>query len=411
MKINKTAADRKLIRMAVANEVDNVRSILKDLLAKKLAFYDQQEQSAKEQLPLMASKKLDFGSYYNTLLQSLDDIATELGYSVTTETVRRVRGLLSDIKGKLPSMTSGEVKMVLDTLFCFVPYTGIKLTRKSPSQQVKYDKEAFTLSGTKGDDKKAKESRRLIQEIVLKFVHQNSIQYLQADLYPSEYIEDESLMDQKGKELEESIQGQKKYRRKALEARAQETEVKMQDSALRTQIKDFEKQMGGPSQAYFAVVETLKANEPARTYKQIIAQLMANPDSVRDAMVDIIGRIQRGEVVVSSLKAAANKTAKFMKKAGAYNLLSEPDVQNLNVPLDASLAQMSNAANPEPTSFMRLYEKAKKILDDPDKSKVPIMMIPPIIGKLTGRKPPATIGTTKAEMLRLLREAVEEVEQ
>ena len=157
----------------VKEEVIGAKQLMKDLLAKKISFYEDQAAAIKQQLPLMASKKFDFGSYYSALLPQLEDIGLEIMTSPSTETARRVRALLADMKPKFQSMTSSEVKAILEVLFDFISYTGMKNTRDFNAH--KFDADLYTFTDKRAEDKKTKEVRRLIQDLLIRFVHENSI--------------------------------------------------------------------------------------------------------------------------------------------------------------------------------------------------------------------------------------------
>jgi hypothetical protein len=155
--------DKDSLRTAVRNEITNVRTMVKELLAKKIALAQYKEDKQKEGVT-SAPSKTRFGAFFERLQQDLTDITAELAVAPTADTARRVRGLLVDVRGKLADMTSGEVKLVLDMLF---KLGGAASLRKySPTS-------------------KAHEAQQLIKDSITRFVHENAIKYIGSDLYPA----------------------------------------------------------------------------------------------------------------------------------------------------------------------------------------------------------------------------------
>ena len=185
--ISAKKANVKLIKDVVKSEVDNVKQLMNDLLKKKMDFYQAQADSQKATFNVPPTTKFDFGTFYQQLQQSLEDLATEIITSASTETVRKLRAILGDMKSKFKVMTSGEVKTVLDMLYEFIVYTGLRNVQSKSS--LTFDKNIYSAKNTKDFDKKSKEVRNLVQQILFKFVHENAIAYLGQDLYPPNFRE------------------------------------------------------------------------------------------------------------------------------------------------------------------------------------------------------------------------------
>lgn len=185
--ISAKKANAKLIKDVVKSEVDNVRQLMDDLLKKKMDFYQAQADSQKISLAVPPISKFDFGTFYQQLLLTVDDLGMEIIIGPSTETVRKLRAILGDIKSKFKSMTPGEIKPVLAMLYELIVYTGIRNYKDKTN--ITFDKDLFSTKNTIGIDKKSKETRVLLQQILFKFVHENAIAYLGQDLYPNSYKE------------------------------------------------------------------------------------------------------------------------------------------------------------------------------------------------------------------------------
>ena len=178
MPIKESAIKTKIIRDEVARQVNDVNAIIKDLLARKVAELKAQnpEGVAREQ-----EQQADYGQLYNNVQEALDNLKTDITTSPSSETVRQVKLMLNDIVKKFKGLSTSSIKAVLDLLFNFIPYTKIKNNPKSVPDN---NDSNYTATNSKNT-----EIRRLIRDLLLKFVHDNSIKYLGADLYPKTYDE------------------------------------------------------------------------------------------------------------------------------------------------------------------------------------------------------------------------------
>ena len=180
-------------RSAVKAEVSNVKALIKEMLRKKmeLAEYKQDKQKEAMGSPATDAGKNNFGAYYNRLLDEMREIASELAVSPSSDTVRRVRALLVEARGKMPMLTSGEVKMVLDKLFELGGYASVK----------KYSSKA-----------KAYEAQELIKENVARFVSENAAKYLGSDAYPASVKEAAPEFQSVAKQAKEAVEKDEKKR-------------------------------------------------------------------------------------------------------------------------------------------------------------------------------------------------------
>jgi DNA-binding transcriptional MerR regulator len=93
--------------------------------------------------------------------------------------------MLNDVLKNLKGQPTSNVKAILDLIFNFIPYTK---TNKTDGELINYNDNNY-VQAVAGSKTKNVEIRRLIRDIMLKFVHDNSIKYLGEDLYPKTYNE------------------------------------------------------------------------------------------------------------------------------------------------------------------------------------------------------------------------------
>lgn len=180
--MNKKALEQKLIQDYVKSEVTDVKSLLRNLLEKRLERAQEVEAIQQPQ----AKPSINVVSYINNLDKELEDLQIEILQSPSTETVRQVKRILSEIRSKLPQMTQADVKLTLDKLFNLMLYVGINDQRGKNKNSNHYAESKPSLF-SKGNAK-ANDVRRLIQEMIIKFLHEMSGMYLgNSMLYPQSY--------------------------------------------------------------------------------------------------------------------------------------------------------------------------------------------------------------------------------
>lgn len=168
----------RIVRDEVKKQVDNVKLIIQDLLRRKVAELRAQNPEGKQR---EEEQSADQGQLYTYVAQAIDNLKTELVNAPSTETVRQVRIMLNDIVKKFKGMPTSSIKAILDLMFNFIPFIKIK---KDPTGAIHDDDSNYNNATGK-----QAEVRRLIRDLLLKFVHENAIRYLGADIYPKTYEE------------------------------------------------------------------------------------------------------------------------------------------------------------------------------------------------------------------------------
>lgn len=194
--INMKKADMKLISDQVKEEVDNVQSMLKELLKKKIEWAEGIQQSVKPDANLVNND-------YTQMMQKYQDDFADLQVEMTTapsgETVRRLRGILANMAKELKPLPTADVKILLDMAYNFIPLTMVQNYKEDVTKrkQFKYSgsDKLIDLSGT-GGNKKGNEVRRLCMETIFKWLKDNSLKYLGKNPYPETYIEMSTFFDE-----------------------------------------------------------------------------------------------------------------------------------------------------------------------------------------------------------------------
>ena len=174
----KQSARTQVIRDEVNRQVNDVNAIIKDLLAKKISEMKAQNPEGQQ---IEQKKTADYGQLYNSVVEALESLKVEITTSPSTETVRQLRIMLNDIVKNFKGLPTSSVKAILDLLFNFIPYVRIN---KPPISNYNSNEKNFNKPNSKSS-----EIRRLIRDTLIKFVHENSIKYLHADIYPKSYEE------------------------------------------------------------------------------------------------------------------------------------------------------------------------------------------------------------------------------
>lgn len=187
----------------VKEEVDNVKQLIKDLLAKKLAFFEEQG-AAQKKTPL--TRGFDFGKFYNTLIASCSDLALEVSGNPSNETIRHLRGILSDVTKALPDMDSGNARATLDKLYDLTKFPYIAVRKPDALARKKGDVFSELHFDDTADNRSAKAGtvRRAFVDVILKFLRENSMPYLgQDNIYPYSYddFRNDGLVDRVNKEI------------------------------------------------------------------------------------------------------------------------------------------------------------------------------------------------------------------
>jgi hypothetical protein len=239
----KQSARTQVIKDEINRQVNDVNAIIKDLLAKKISEMKAQNPEGQQR---EQEQTADYGQLYNSVVEALDNLKTDLVNAPSTETVRQVKLMLNDIVKKFKGMSSSSVKAILDQIYNFIPFTKISKTETG-----KFTHGDDNYQGTKkGASNKNAEIRRLIRDLLIKFVHDNSVRYLHADLYPESYeeakeyfniedaINNQSMVETKHKEKRMFEKEQKTDRYKAIKAKeAKDAQFKIYSQEL---IKHFE---------------------------------------------------------------------------------------------------------------------------------------------------------------------------
>jgi len=177
---------KELIQSEVKKQVKNVSLIIQDLIARKIADLKAQNPEGHRQ---NAEQSADYGLLYNSVLESLDNLKTEMYGAISSETVRQVKIMLSDIQKKLKGLSTSSIKAILDAVFNFIPATVIN---KTPAGDYTSTQLNYTKATT---SQKASELRRVIRDMLLKFTHDNSIKFLGSNIYPLTYQEAKRYFD------------------------------------------------------------------------------------------------------------------------------------------------------------------------------------------------------------------------
>ena len=160
--MNSVKEREKLIKDVVKKEVDNVRKIIMDLLRAKVGSLGPKQPDSSQQI-----KRIDAGTVYNDIIKGLDNLKQELTIAPSSETVRQIKALLAYAGNAFPSLTNAEVRACLQKIHNFIPYVYVHVNEKSRT----------TLNLAKSKDKQI-EIRRVIREIILKFLKDNLIVFL-----------------------------------------------------------------------------------------------------------------------------------------------------------------------------------------------------------------------------------------
>ncbi len=172
-----------MIRAAAKSEVGNVKSLIRDLVKKKIARAEEDEAAQKEAAgnTSATASKSDFGAFYNKMLETISTIQTEMQTAPSSETVRAVRTLLTEAKNIFPLITTGEIQTVLQALY---ELAAAVMVRASWAGDTKAGAKKGDYYLAVNDNSKGYESRKLARVLLLKFVHENAIKYLGKDMYP-----------------------------------------------------------------------------------------------------------------------------------------------------------------------------------------------------------------------------------
>ena len=189
----------KKIKSIIKDEVNTIKDIIKAKLKQKLEFYDSIKPT-EEQMKLSSKQRIDFSQYYNNFSLDLENIILELITNPTNELVRKIQLFLLKQDLTMNDLDKPDIKRILDSLLLLVSYAGIKSNRasiiKKKDKGHQYDSVIFTNATNKAHD-----IRRIIQEIIINFVYNNAIKYLQDSSYPKTFIESKTMFDTKGYEL------------------------------------------------------------------------------------------------------------------------------------------------------------------------------------------------------------------
>jgi hypothetical protein len=174
----KQSARTQIIRDEVNQQVNDVNAIIKSLLNKRIAEMNAQNPEGQQR---HQEQQADYGQLYNKVVDALESLKVEITTAPSSETVRQVKLMLNDIVKNFKGLSTSSVKAILDLIFNFIPFTKIN---KPPVNDFNQSEKNYTKANSKSS-----EIRRLIRDLLIKFVHDNSIKYLQADIYPKSYEE------------------------------------------------------------------------------------------------------------------------------------------------------------------------------------------------------------------------------
>lgn len=209
----KQSARTQVIKDEVNRQVNDVNAIIKDLLAKKISEMKAQNPEGQQR---EQEQTADYGQLYNSVVEALDNLKLDIVNGPSTETVRQVRLMLNDIVKKFKGMSTSSVKAILDQIYNFIPYTKISKTETG-----KFTHGDDNFQKKSNSNSKNTEVRRLIRDLLIKFVHDNSVRYLHADLYPESYEEAKEYFN-----IEDAINNQAMVETKHKEKRMFEKEQK-----------------------------------------------------------------------------------------------------------------------------------------------------------------------------------------
>lgn len=187
------------LRQVAKSEVNNVKSLIRDLVRKKITRAEQSEQVQKQAVGnTSTANKWDFAAFQLKLKETIDNITTEMRIAPTSDTVRMIRTLLNDCKAIIPNIQQTDVKIILDELFALAGKIMVKFNNARGYHKAG----AGDRKGTEAVNSKMYETRVLAKELIVKFVHDNAIRYLGVDAYPLNQAEaEESLKPITKKEI------------------------------------------------------------------------------------------------------------------------------------------------------------------------------------------------------------------
>lgn len=108
------------VKKLIDEEVANVKSLIRDLLRKKIDYEQYREDVQKQQLGSIApTTKLDTGAYMNEINMVLDRMFDEVLISPSDDLIRNIRSLLADMKGKFKQMDEIDNVQILEKLYKF----------------------------------------------------------------------------------------------------------------------------------------------------------------------------------------------------------------------------------------------------------------------------------------------------
>jgi hypothetical protein len=113
-------SDFSKVKKLIDEEIGNVKSLMRNLLQKKIAYEQYREDVQKQQLGSIApTTALDIGAYSNKVNEELDSLYNEILISPSNDTVRELRGVLNGVKSKFDEMDKQQIRMKLDELYMF----------------------------------------------------------------------------------------------------------------------------------------------------------------------------------------------------------------------------------------------------------------------------------------------------
>lgn len=200
--------DRVKLQTMVRDEADAVKAMLAQLLAKKISYYDDRESVVKRSTPGISAtaSTTEAVNFVASFKEQLEDLKLELADAPSSDTVRRVKALLSYAKANLGKLDESDVRAVLDSLLTLAGYAVIQVDRaktKNAEPTATFDKD-LTKKSNAG---KSSDIRRYVQDIVIKGVYELASQFLKTFDYPQSYEELRDYFDynKNGKRLAKAI--------------------------------------------------------------------------------------------------------------------------------------------------------------------------------------------------------------
>lgn len=190
MPLNSGKSNLKMISELVNEEVGSMKAMMKEMFNKKLAYYQAQQDANKANAPkFQETQASKMATFFPNFEQLFDDLTLEIVTAPTNETTRKVKAFLGEASKALAEVDAGNARTILNKIYDLIPYTIISFHKPDKTDKAKL---VYKVADYSSLNKTSKDGqiRRMIIELLFKYLKENSNKYLgRDDIYPQNLAE------------------------------------------------------------------------------------------------------------------------------------------------------------------------------------------------------------------------------